>query len=601
MICTLILALAGLGTAAEPILEWRFDGQASAGGWQGRFGSPTKGPQAPKYPGFDTNNMAMPITGHEGSILIKDHERGGFTNIRFGKGDTFAFEAWVKFKSIGKGHMVYVIGKGRHGKLGESLGEMNQNYAVRLQGTGAGAKLGFLFTSQDPKTKKRDWHRWWSKAEVPVTGWHHVAVQFTFGKADSLLAYIDSRPVTGVWDMGGATDLPPVQDVDDLVIGTGQSRSAGQSFQGWLDNVAIYRFALDPKELATRYKYVPPPPQITRKMVPAGKVLVQISEKGVPESNAWPEEPEVTESYQEDVFGFFELPHKYISTGVRGDRANPSHVRASALVKLPKGKHRLLLRGRGTSRLFIDGKKTIETTARPTDPGGHGLVSEQDEYLDLGPDFRFAPPGNRDAWCEFETPGGEHFVILETMRGNIVGKNKQRPELGETVVAVSLQGSKTWSLLSPGKRQVAYNDVGWAAYEAERRARLARVNAKARAERRAANDDYWSRRRTAAAKWLAKTKKVNVPDLPKGYPANNDIDRFIGPGLRASRRSHIREARPAPITSRKCSPCWRGAAMTAIRAARRRAACGSMTTIPCSGEASPMAPPSFRARRVKAL
>jgi hypothetical protein len=566
IVCAFALVAAGLGMAAEPILEWRFDGQASSGSWSGKSGAPVRGPRAPKYPAFDIANMAMPFTGHEGSILVKDHGRGGFSNVRFGKGDTFAFEAWVRFKSLGKGHMVYVIGKGRHGKLGEDLGEMNQNYAVRFQGTGAGAKLGFLFTSQHPKTKKRDWHRWWSGVEMPVTGWHHVALQFTFGKADSLLAYIDSKPVTGVWDMGGATDLPPVQDVDDLVIGTGQSRGIGQSFQGWLDNIAIYRSALDPKELAKRYQFIPPPPPITRKMVPAGKVLVQISEKGVPESNGWPEEPEVTETYQEDVFGFFELPHKYVATGVRGDRANPSHVRASAVVKLPKGKHRLLLRGRGTSRLYVDGEKLLETTARPTDPGGHGVVSAQDKYLDLGPDFRFAPPGNRDAWCEFETKGSEHFVVLETMRGNIVGKNKQRPEVGETVVAVSFQGSKSWLLLSPGKRQVRYNDQGWAAYEAERREWLAKVNAKARAERRAANQDYWNKRRSAAKTWLAKVKQVKVPVLAWGYSANNDIDHFIAERIAAVAKdakhsgkggvNYFKEVRP--LLEKRCYDCHQG-------------------------------------------
>ncbi len=566
ILCALILACAGVGNAANPVLEWRFDGKAQPGAWQGKYGTPAEGPRVPRYPGFAADNMASSFAGHEGWILVKDHERGGFTNVRFGVGDTFAFEAWVKFKSISKGEMVYVIGKGRHGKLGENLGENNQNYAIRFQETGGGAKLGFLFTSQHPKTKKTDWHRWWSKSALPVTGWHHVAFQFTFGKADSLRAYLDSKPVTGVWDLGGATDLPPVQDADDLVIGTGFGRSAGQSFQGWMDNIAIYREALPSDVIAGRYKNVPPPPAITRNMIPPDKVLVQISEKGVPESNRWPDEPQVTESYTEDVFGLFELPHKYISTGVRGDRANPSHLRASAVVKLPKGKHRLLLRARGVTRLHIDGKKVLETSARPGDPGGHGLLSAQDKYLDLGPDFRFVPPGNREVWCEFESAGGEHFVVLETQVGGVAGKNKFRPELGETVVAVSLEGSETWSLLSPGKRQVCYNDAGWAAYEAERREWLAQVNAKARAERRAANQDYWSRRRSAAADWLARTKKVTVPELPKGYPSSNDIDHFIAariadvaaqskPGGKGG-ADYFKEVRP--LLEKRCYDCHQG-------------------------------------------
>jgi len=566
IIAALILATASVAQATEPILEWRFDGQSQPGSWQGKFGAPANGPRTPRYPGFSANNKSSTFVGHEGWILVKDHERGGFTNVRFGAGDTFAFEAWLKAKSVGKGQMIYLMGKGRHRKLGENLGENNQNYAVRLKGTSAGAQLGFLFTSLDPKTKKTDWHRWWSKAEMPLTGWHHVAFDFTFGKADSLHAYIDGKPVDGVWDLGGATDLPPVQDADDLVIGTGYNRDAGQSFQGWMDNVAIYRQALKPESIAGRYAYVPPPPAVTREMIPAGRVLVQISEDGVPESNSWPEEPQVTESYQEDCFGLFELPHKYVSTGVRGDRANPSHLRASALVDLPAGKHRLLLRGRGVCRLSIDGKQVMETSARPTDPAGHGLLSAQDKYLDLGPDFRFAPPGNRDEWCNFETKGGEHFIILETLVGGVTGNSKFRPEVGETVIAVSLEGSESWSLLSPGKRQVSYTDAGWEGYESERREHLAHVNAAARAERRAANHDYWNRRRSTATAWLAQVEPVSVPVLADEFPANNAIDHFLAARIASVAEQSKQNAKGGvdyfkeirPLLESRCYDCHQG-------------------------------------------
>ncbi len=566
VIATLIFANASFAGAGEPVVEWRFDGESQPGAWQGKFGNSADGPSAPRYPEFDVDNKAAAFTGHEGWILVKDHERGGFTNVRFGAGDTFAFEAWVKTKSVTKGQMIYIIGKGRHGKLGENLGENNQNYAVRLQGTAAGAQLGFLFTSQHPETKKHDWHRWWSTAQMPLTGWHHIAFDFTFGKADSLHAYIDGEPTEGVWDLGGATDLPPVQDADDLIIGTGYQRSSGASFQGWMDNVAVYREALLPEDIAQRYVYVPPPPAVTPEMIPAGRVLVQISEDGVPASNAWPAEPQVTETYQEDVFGLIDLPQKYVSTGVRGDRVNPLHLRASAMVKLPAGKHRLLLRGRGVCRLIINGKQLLETSPRPTDLAGHGLLSAQDDYLDLGLNFRFAPPGNRDAWCEFESAGGEYFVILETLVGGVTGKSRFRPELGETVVAVSLAGSETWSLLSPGQRQVAYTDQQWPIYEAERLARLATVNAEARADCRAAHQEYWDRRRTAAAGWLASTEQVAVPKLPDGFSAHNAIDHFLAAKIEAvSREANENESAGVdyfkdvrPLLESRCYNCHHG-------------------------------------------
>ncbi|MCA8988508.1 MAG: DUF1553 domain-containing protein [Planctomycetaceae bacterium] len=566
ILAALLIFSSSLALAAEPILEWRFDGASSPGAWVGKPGTPDDGPHPPKYPNFETMNHSMSFTGHEGAIEIKDHERGGFTNVRFGIGDTFGFETWVKFRSLGQGHVAYVVGKGRHVKHGETFPETNQNYAIRFQGGSGGAQLGLLFTTQHPETGEYAWHRWWSETTVPSTGWHHVALQYTFGKADSLNAWIDGKPVSGKWDLAGKTDLPPVQDADDLLIGTGYSREEGSSFNGWLDDLAIYRSGFTAEEMAQRYRYIPPPPAVTREMIPPGKVLVQISEKGVPESNGWPDEPLVTETYLEDVFGFFAVPHKYVSTGVRSERPNPSHVRASAIVKLPQGRHRLLLRGRGLSRLFIDGKELLENGPRTLDSEGHTPLAVQDDYLDLGPDFRFVPPGNRDAWCEFESPGGEHFVILETMLGNIKGKQKQRPELGETVAAISLEGSDAWSLLSPGTRHVTYNDDGWAAYAAERQAWLDQVNATSRANCREAHSKYWNKRRTAAAEWLATTQPVTVPELVEGFPANNEIDHFIAARIAAvaqeakqsqqSEVNYFKEIRP--LLEKRCYDCHQG-------------------------------------------
>lgn len=558
--------LAASGVGGDPVLRWGFDGEAQPGTWSGKFGASENGPRPPRYPAFNPENRGVAFSGHQGWIVVKDHERGGFTNVRFGAGDTFAFEAWVKFRSISKGSIVYLLGKGRHPGFGEKLGEENQNYSIRFEGTGNGGRLGLLFTSQEPKTEKTEWHRWWSDPEVPGTGWHHIALQYTFGKSGSLRAYIDGEPVSGKWDLGGDTNLPPVQDAADLVIGTGYSRKSTQSFQGWMDDLAIYRSGLDPSEMASRYRYVPPPPQVTRAMIPAGRVLVQISEKGVPESNSWPEEPVVTESLEEDVFGLFELPQKYVATGVRGERANPSLVRASALVQLPPGKHRILLRGRGMSRLSIDDTELLATQPRPGDPAGHGQLSAQDDYLNLGPDFRFAPPGNREAWTHFESLGGEHFVILETLLGGMLDNSKQRPELGETVVAISLEGSGEWSLLSPGERHVPYTDQGWSSYETERRQRLNRINQEARTERRAAHAAYWNGRRAAAEQWLQSADPIAIPDLPSGYPANNAIDHFIAARIdkvaqtvRQGGKSGVDYFKEVqPILERHCYHCHQG-------------------------------------------
>ncbi|HJZ54367.1 MAG TPA: DUF1553 domain-containing protein, partial [Gemmataceae bacterium] len=247
-------------------------------------------------------------------------------------------------------------------------------------------------------------------------------------------------------------------------------------------------------------------------------------------------------------------------------RANPYLFRAAAVVSLPPGKHRLLLRGRGASRLFVDGKLLLSTPFPPQDSSGHGSVASQKNYLDLGPDFRFVPPGNRESWTVFETKGGEHLVVLETIVGGYIGKAKRRPELGETVAAVSPQGSESWQLLSPGSRVVPYTDAGWAAYEAERTAHYDRVNAAARAAKRGEHAAYWDNRRKLAAQWLASTPDVPVPPLPRGYPANNPIDDFLAATID---RAVIQKADAArgtvdyyhqvrPVLESRCYDCHTG-------------------------------------------
>jgi mono/diheme cytochrome c family protein len=390
---------------------------------------------------------------------------------------------------------------------------------------------------------------------------------YTFGKPGSIRGYIDGVAQKGTWDEGGATAHAPVSDADDLTVGTGNGGGAGNSFRGWLDEVTIWRAALPESVLKNRYQFVPPPPAVKRAGLPRGAVLVQLCEEGLPNRNAWPESPPAaTGSYREDCFGFFEVPHKYVDTGVRGDRANPFLLRAAAVVTLPPGKHRILLRGRGASRLYFDDKLLLTTPFPPTDSSGHGTVRSPDSYLDLGPDFRFAPPGNRENWAHFDSKGGEHLVVLETIVGNYLGTSgRRRPELGETVVAVSLAGGDSWRLLSPGPRAVPYTDAGWSAYEAERAAHLDKVNAAARSAKRKEHADYWAMRRDEAKKWLAATPEEKVPALPKGHPANNAIDHFLAAKVE---RFKSQAAAPAgavdfykqirPILEAKCSGCHSG-------------------------------------------
>ncbi|MDF1755284.1 MAG: DUF1553 domain-containing protein [Verrucomicrobiales bacterium] len=544
----LVQAVAISAEEPKPVVEFTFED------------SKIEGPTSPNYPDFPETNFAGSFGKKEEIITIESSE-----DVQFTVGDSITMEAWINVRSLGEGQMPYLIGKGRHGN------GIDQNYAMRLKADEGGVRLGFLFSSEAPENdsagnRPRDWHRWWSSKTLPSGAWHHVAIVYTFGKGDSLRAYIDGRPTGGNWDMGGKTNRPPVSDESDLVIGTGFSRGGGQTFNGKMDNIRIYRDALSDEVLKKRFYHIPPPPQITRKMLTPGEVLVQISEEGGEDSNSWPEEPIVTESYSATAFGFSDWPQKYISTGVRADRINPAHFRAAALVDIPAGKHRLLLRGRGASRLYIDGKKLLETPFPKADTGGHGYLKWQEEYLDLGPDFRFAPPGNREKWVEFESKGGEHFVILESIIGGGAGRSKRRPEFGETVAAISLEGNESWQLMTPQSRAIPYTDEGWAEYEAQQNDWIAGENARRRAEKRAEHSEYWSMRRKAAADWVASAEKVAVPPLPEGLPAHNEIDHFIGSKIAkvasdskpsvADGVDYFREVQP--LLEKKCYDCHKG-------------------------------------------
>ena len=295
---------------------------------------------------------------------------------------------------------------------------------------------------------------------------------------------------------------------------------------------------------------------------PPGRVRVEIGEAGIPEKPEWPGSPvAATESYAIDAFGISRIPHRYVATGVRGDRANPFLLRASSAVELPPGTHRLLLRGRGAARLFVDGRLILETPFPPPMTDGHTPIPT--DYLDLGPDFRFAPPGNREDWTIFESPGCEHLFTVETIIGGLRGKAPLRPEPGETVVAIAPEGSETFRLLAPG-RAVQYTDEGWRAYAEEEATAVARIEAERRAAAFRPFAAGWAERRERAERWLATTPEPVIPALPAGFPSNNAIDHFLAAKLAESERSAGPEGsidfegQVRPLLEARCYSCHQG-------------------------------------------
>lgn len=595
---------AGLG--AQESAAWSFRGESQPDlQASGAVTFVQPGPRRPDYPTFDLRNQAARFDGKGARLMLADSpdHRFDFTN-----GDAITLEAWVKLDGLRKGSNVYLIGKGR-----TKAGSSNQNWALRLREMYDSACPSFLFATTPAAGDQGDdrWHRWTTKRGLVDDGrWHHVAVSYVFGDPASVRGYVDGEEIQGAWDMGGATREAPLVDDDAVWLGSSMAGSPNNSFTGWLDEVAVHRRALPAKELTGRFRTTLPPLAVavaaprdasanagndsapttghkaTQGAAPVvkatsftawdqvrpGEVLVQLATQWKPEKNLWPDDAlPTTESYAAPAFGFLRPPHLYVTTGVRGDRGSPYFFRAGAKVTLPAGKHRLLLRGRGAAALFIDDRLVLTT---PFPPAGSDdkPIKVQDKFLDLGPTFRFAPPGNREAWCEFTSDGREHRIALETIVGYVINpKSRRRAELGETVAAISLAGSQTWSLLGPGATTPTYDDAGWSRYAAQEEARLTALDDRHRADARATEADYWRKRREAGQAWLRSTPEIPVPALPagfiygpQGFTALNPIDAFIADKLAAYRAEVGRQSdldfhrEVWPILESKCLECHQG-------------------------------------------
>ena len=253
-------------TADKPVAYWQFDDSLDCCAQEAGFQHELKaersehvslsesGPRGPKFPGFEDSNLAADFTSAGGPAFMRVKDPGARSVFDFAKGETLTAEAWVRCDGLKDGQQVYIVGKG--------------SWAMRLRGGRAEGKpvaaVGFLFRDEK-NAGEESWHRWTSAhGFTPGEEWHHVAVTYTFGKPDSAKAWINGTEVGGVWDMGGATELGPIQDDDDVWIGSGMGGKEDVQFPGRIDELAIYRTALSTEKMAARARRTGPPPALTR-------------------------------------------------------------------------------------------------------------------------------------------------------------------------------------------------------------------------------------------------------------------------------------------------------------------------------------------------
>lgn len=471
-------------SAANPVAHWSFsESDATAEG--ARL---TPGPRGPVHPGFSVGNTGVALKG--GTHLVMPDE-GIESRFDFDHGDSFSVEAMVNPTEL-KGYSA-ILTKGRTSNAG--FPSDNQNWAFRLASVGGKAGLNFLFRSRAGDHGAADWHRWTSKDGFAVgSGWHHVALSYTFGKPESIRAYIDGNEVEGQWDMGGATTAPPVVDNDEVWLGSTMGGNTSNSFHGTLDEVALYRRVVPETIFKTRFEYVPPP-----LVLPDPKPgVLQVNMHGPLSSDgSFPNDPgEPLAAWQQAELGFLRLPLKYDDWGIREDWGTAVMVRAVAEIELEPGDYEFLVRSRTATRLFIDQKQVVSLPKQKRGGGAHNQVMPIPDVVRSG----MRPPAMDDVEkvVSFSSSGGNHAIVMDVM----VGGPRLRLDFGEPCLAIS-NGTDMFQLLTPGQQSgSSLTDEGWLGFVDRLGEQLDAMDVE---HRRQADlqQAYWNDRHQYAAERLA--------------------------------------------------------------------------------------------------
>lgn len=543
-ICALFGLFCGLASGLpaddiKPVLQLDFGTEESAPLISvGNVVRDQTGPRPPEFPDFASNNTAIQLKGKGSRFEIKDP--GPNSPFDFTRGDAITLESWVKVEQLGPGQPVYIVGKGRTNS--PHFARNNQNWSLRIIGgtTGLG-HLSFLFAGAPEPGGANTWHIWNSEASFKIaSGWHHVAIAYEFGKPDTMRGWIDGVGTEGIWGVDGATTKAPVVDDDDVWIGSSQGGNSGNSLVGLLDAIAIHRRILSDAEIAKHSRRKDGPEVVLPAVVEmpdlgeieTGKVLVQLNE-GHTASHRWPNSQEIpreSSRWTGDSFLLPRVPVRYDDWGIRSSWEAPLLLRMAADVELPEGSRRVLLRSRGLSRLWIDGKLIAET--KPAVSNG------ENGFDPLTPLAQPPHPGVRvKGYHQQEVFGTTAAtpkkttsrVVLELMVG---GKN-MRTDTGEICVALESANGKAFSVLrAADKPGVTLTDTQLEAALADIETTLARFDDANRREASQSRDSFWEKRHAIAREWV---KKNPAPKPPReGHPVDAFVDAKIEKALAAS-------------------------------------------------------------------
>ena len=566
----LLLAATGLSLWAAPVARWDFgEEDVSRVVSVGSIEREVPGPRPPDYPDFEAANTAVRFDGRGSHFTFAD--TGTASLLDFTNGAAITLEAWVKPDGFKSGENVYLVGKGRTGA--EGFAPDNQNWALRLRSVGDRYAVSFLFAT--PKTAdaaKADahWHRWTTKTGfAPGSGWHHVAVTYRFGDPTSVRGWIDGQPLPGVWDMGGATTAAPVTDDDAVWIGSSMRGSAASSFRGSMDALAIHREIVSDADLKTRFRrkgaavIAKAAPAVMPELgaLPAGRVLVTFNET-MPAHDRWLNEgetlPKETARWTGTDFLLPRLPLRYDAWGIRSGWKPPVLVRLAADIALPPGKHRVVLRARGLTRLWFDGALVATAKAHHGVSGGHEPMTPLP--APPLPGLRPVPFGLQEVFGEITVkPGASNRVVLE----NLSGGKAYRADPDELSVAVETADGRSFNLLQAAAAKsepVPLTDAAVSAALAGIEQSLAAHDDRTRLAAAATQNVYWAKRHALAQTWAQQHPAPPLAAAKSAHPIDAFIDHKIQRALAEAAKTPASaaldfHANVLPILKNECFRC----------------------------------------------
>ena len=150
----------------------------------------------------------------------------------FASGDTMTISAWIKPTALPS--------NGNYASIVAKAGASSNGYYAQISSSGGlefcvintGGTFGCYTSTQSP---------------VTVGIWQHIVYTMTIGDSTSIKLYYNGKPVTGNWNSNGNT----VPDADNANVNIGASDPTGEFFNGQIDDVRIYRYALTDTQIKT--------------------------------------------------------------------------------------------------------------------------------------------------------------------------------------------------------------------------------------------------------------------------------------------------------------------------------------------------------------